>query len=457
MSRSGPLSAGGIYRTWWPLALSWFMITVEQPILAAIVARVAEPKVQLAAWGMAFFLVLVLAAPSISMLSASTALSKDRVSYRLGRRYMLWLSAGLTALHAILAFTPAFDYIVIGLISAPPELVEPVRNGVRILLPIVPSLAVRRFQYGVLIRNDKARAVSLGTSMRLVFEVGVAGGVFWFTNWDGVTTASIAISAGVVFEAIYATVRVRQVVRLNLVEELTGGAPLTLMTFMRLYLPLVVTTLMQFLLQPIVSASLSRMPDSIGSLALWPVLYGTLLMINSAAIAFVEVVIVHLDRAGSIEALGRFGLGLGLSLAIVPAALALTPLGDLWFLRFGALPEELVGHAKAGLWLAIPLPALVTVTSIFQGTLISGNRTRSITEADSLALATVAVLLTLGTVLGGASCLESGGGRIPLLCGVSGVSLALAAYACGSVVRNLWMWRQTQRVYLSIRLRQARV
>ncbi len=456
MSRPSPLSAGMIYRTWWPLALSWFMITVEQPILAAAVARRADPKVQLAAWGLAFFMVLVLSAPSISMLAASTALSKDRVSYRQGRRYMLWLSVGLTGLHLLLAFSPVFEFVVLGLISAPAELVEPVRNGVRIMLPFVPSLAIRRFQYGVLIRSDMARAVSAGTSMRLAIEIGVAACLFRFTGLDGVAIASTAISTGVVFEAIYATFRVRSVVRGKLVEEAAGEAPLTLARFMRLYLPLVVTTLMQFLLQPMVSASLSRMPDSLGSLALWPVLYGILLMINSAAIAFVEVVIVHLDRPGSIEALGRFALGLGLSLAVVPVALAVTPLGDLWFIRFAALPVELVGQAKAGLWLAIPLPALMTLASMFQGALINGQRTRRITEADALSLATVAVMLTLGTILGGGVCLEANGGRAGMLCGVSGLSIAMAAYVCGSVVRNVWMWRRTQRVYLSIRLRQAR-
>ena len=138
------LSTRGILKTWWPLALSWFMITVEQPILAAVVARSIDPKEQLAAWGLAFSLVLVLSAPSISMLAASTALSRDRESYRRGRGYMLWLCVGLTSVHLLLAFTPLFDFVVLGLISAPAELAEPVRSGVRIMLPFIPSLALRR-------------------------------------------------------------------------------------------------------------------------------------------------------------------------------------------------------------------------------------------------------------------------------------------------------------------------
>ena len=448
------LTTRGILKTWWPLALSWFMITVEQPILAAVVARSVDPKVQLAAWGLAFSLVLVLSAPSISMLAASTALSRDKESYRRGRQYMIWLSVGLTTVHFLLAFTPVFDFVVLGLISAPAELAEPVRSGARIMLPFVPSLALRRFQYGVLIRCDQTRAVSLGTLLRLLLEVALAVGLFRFSGWDGIIVASTAISTGVVFEAIYATLRVRPVVRQNLVTVIPGDPPLSWKRFMRFYLPLMLTTFMQILLQPLVSASLSRMPDSLGSLALWPVLYGVLLMTSSAAYAFVESVIVLLDRPGSIEVLRRFTWQLGLSLAAVPLALAVTPFGNFWFMQIAALPPELLQQAKTALWLIIPLPALTALSSLFQGTLINSQRTRSVTEADSLSLATVTILLTLGSLWGGRPCIAGAGGA--LLCGASGAFIAMAAFNFGSIVRNLWLWRRTQRVYLSIRLRHAR-
>ena len=435
--------------------MSWFMITVEQPILAAVVARSEEPKVQLAAWGLAFSLILVLSAPSISMLAASTALSRDRESYRRGRQYMIRLSVGLTAVHFLLAFTPLFDIVVFGLISAPPELGDPVRSSVRIMLPLIPSLALRRFQYGVLIRCDQTRAVSLGTVLRLVLEVALAVGLFLLSGWNGVIVASVTISTGVVFEAVYATLRVRPVVRKNLLSKIQGAPPLSWNRFVRFYLPLVLTTFMQILLQPLVSASLSRMPDSIGSLALWPVLFGVLIMTNSAAFAFVESVIVLLDRPGSIEVLRRFTWKMALALAAVPLVMAVTPLGDFWFLRIAALPPELLQQAKAALWLIIPLPALTALSSLFQGTLINSQRTRSITEADAFSLTTVTTLLILGSLWAGRPCLAGGGSAI--LCGVSGVYIAVAAYNFGSIVRNLWLWRRSQRVYLSIRLRHARV
>ena len=48
------LSMGAITRFWFPLALTWLMMAAEGPFLAAIIARLHDPKSNLAAWGVAF-------------------------------------------------------------------------------------------------------------------------------------------------------------------------------------------------------------------------------------------------------------------------------------------------------------------------------------------------------------------------------------------------------------------
>ena len=71
-----------IYKTWWPLAVSWFLMALELPALSAIVARLPNPKINLAAYGgIVFPLALIIEAPIIMLLAASTALSKDWKSY----------------------------------------------------------------------------------------------------------------------------------------------------------------------------------------------------------------------------------------------------------------------------------------------------------------------------------------------------------------------------------------
>lgn len=61
---------------WIPLAATWLMMSLEGPYLSALIARLAEPKFNLAAYGIAFSLALIIEAPVIMMMSASTALVK---------------------------------------------------------------------------------------------------------------------------------------------------------------------------------------------------------------------------------------------------------------------------------------------------------------------------------------------------------------------------------------------
>ena len=50
----GTLSAGYITRFWSPLAATWVMMAAEGPLIAATIARLPDPKLNLAAHGVAF-------------------------------------------------------------------------------------------------------------------------------------------------------------------------------------------------------------------------------------------------------------------------------------------------------------------------------------------------------------------------------------------------------------------
>jgi len=254
-------------------------MTAEIPLLAAAAARKGDPAVNLAAWGVVFPLALILASPVMMLLSASTTLSKDSASYRTLRKYMLVLAAVLTGVHALLAFTPLFYLLVEEFIGVPPQVVEPARLGFQIMLPWAAALAYRRFNYGVLIRFEHTRAVTVGAIVRLLCD-GIAMIVlFYVFDIPGIAVAAGVIVAGVIGEAIYAKIRVRPVLR----DEMSVAPPvaetLTLRLFVSFYVPLVMTSLLSILVQPIGSMALSRMPDPLSALAVWPVVYGVLIVL----------------------------------------------------------------------------------------------------------------------------------------------------------------------------------
>ena len=79
---SGKMKKQKILIFWLPLAATWLMMAFEGPFLTAIIARLAEPKYNLAAWGVAFSFALIIEAPIIMIMSASTAPVEDRQSFQ---------------------------------------------------------------------------------------------------------------------------------------------------------------------------------------------------------------------------------------------------------------------------------------------------------------------------------------------------------------------------------------
>jgi len=430
VNASSPLSAARIFKTWWPLAAGWLIMTVEIPLLSAVVARLAEPERNLAAWGVVFPLALILAAPVMMLLSASTALSKDWQSYARMRRYMWGLSALLTLLHALLAFTPLYYWVVEGIIAAPPEIVEPARRGLQIMLPWSAALAIRRFNYGVLIRFGHSSAVTMGAVARLAVDAVVLGGMYFVGDLSGIVVATGTITCGVVGEALYAGWRVAPILR----HQLKAAAPvaefLTVRKFLAFYLPLVMTALLQVVVQPITAAALSRMPDPLQTLAVWPVVYGLVIIWMSAGMAYTEAVVVLLDEPGATAPLHRFTLQLGAVTIFLLFLMTATPLADLWFSRIAALPTNLIGAARQALWLALLLPGLTVVQSWYSGILMNKRRTRDITEAMLIALLGNILLLGVGVVWG----------QMP------GLYIGMAALLAGNLGRAAWLWYRTRPV-----------
>ncbi|NIV34416.1 MAG: hypothetical protein GWN58_34645, partial [Anaerolineae bacterium] len=203
-----------VVKTWWPLAASWLLMGLEGPAISAIVARLAEPEINLAAYGGIIFpLSLLIESPIIMILAASTALSKDWASYRKLRDFTHGLSAALSLLHALVVFSPLYYFIVEGLIRAPNEIIEPARLGLMIMLPWTWSIGYRRFNQGVLIRFGHSLTVGLGTLVRLSADGLLLAIGYLVGSIPGVVVATGAIIAGVLSEALYIGLSVRPVLR----------------------------------------------------------------------------------------------------------------------------------------------------------------------------------------------------------------------------------------------------
>ncbi|MCJ7738761.1 MAG: hypothetical protein MUQ10_15855, partial [Anaerolineae bacterium] len=420
-----PLSFRRIAAVWWPLALSWLLMSVEGPAHSAVVARLANAEINLAAWGgIVFPIALIVESPAIMMLSASTALSKDWDTYRKLRRIAMVLGAALTVIHIAVAFTPIYYVVARDLIGAPEAIIEPGRLGLMIMTPWSWAIAYRRFQQGAMIRFGHSKAVGTGTVIRMVANAAVLAIGFVIHDIPGIIVAASAVAVGVITEALYAGLRVRPIVRIQIRCAPRSKEPLTIRSFAAFYVPLALTSLIWYFVSPIGSAAMSRMPNPLGSLAAWPVLSGLIFMLRSPGLAYNEAVVALLDEKDAYRRLKRFCTGLGVGSLLLTVVVVATPLATLWFDNVMALSPALVELGKQALWPALPLSLLAVLQSWYQGTIVHSRHTRGVTESVVLYLVVTAIVMGIGIATQ----------RFP------GLAIAIFALDAAVLAQVGWLW-----------------
>lgn len=387
-----------VLRLWWPLAASWMLMGLELPLVTAVLARLAEPEVNLAAYGSLVFPVSVLIeAPIIMLLAASTVLATDREAWRRLARFTALLGGALTAVHVAVAFTPLYDLLARDLIGVPDAVAEPGRLGLRIMTPWTSCIAWRRFQQGVLIRFERSRSVGAGTLVRLGAGAGtLLAAAYWLPErgLPGVAVGATAVVAGVLAEALFIQYRAAPLVRQ--LAPRPDGPPLTGSRLLAFYVPLALTPLMALLVQPLGAAAMSRMPHPLDSLAAWPAVHGFVFLLRGIGLSFNEVVVRLVPDPGGAPVLRRFAQRGAALLSGFLLLVALTPLGPLWFESISGLSPELADLSQTALLLSVLMPGYAMLQSWYQGRLVSAHRTRPIPEAVGVYLVFSAVLLGLG-------------------------------------------------------------
>lgn len=419
-----PVTTRQVFTAWWPLAASWLLMGAEMSLVSAAVARLADAKFHLAAFGgIVFPLSLLIEAPIIMMLAASTALSVDKDSFRRLKRFTTYSGAGLSVLHALVAFTPLYDLLVIPILDPPTEAIEPGRLGLMLMTPWSWAIADRRFHQGLLIRFDRSKAVGTGTIVRLIVTCSILGAGVIHGGFPGIAVAGVGLSCGVTAELISARLFARAVISGPL-ERAPLAEPLTLSRLLKFYVPLALTPLLNLLVQPIGSASISRMPVPLENLAAWPPVSGLIFMSRSTGVAFNEVVVSLSGRSGAKPALQRFALWLAVGLCALLALISLTPLSSLWFNGISGLSPDLVEIARLAVPLGILLPAMTVYQSLHTGYLVNAHKTRAVPESVGLFLLVTTACLSIGAWTDA----------------LPGVKVTLLSITAGAAAQNLWLW-----------------
>lgn len=379
-----------IFRFWVPLAATWTMMAVEGPLLAAVIARMPEPAFNLAAYGVAWAFALLVEAPVIMLMSASTALAENLRSYRRLRTFTHALTIGATASLLIVLLPPVFARIA-AFLSLPDEIARITRGSLWILLPWPGAIAYRRLLQGLLIRSGRTRLVATGTVLRLSAMAGTALILYAIGALPGAWVGAAALSTGVLVEAAAARFMARGALH-DLHRDRTDAEPPPYRDIARFYWPLALTSMIGLTVQPVLTFFMGHAPRPIESLAVLPVVIALAFFFRAPGLSYQEAAIALLGRnLERYRELARFATVLGLTTSALFALVVFTPFANFWFHTVSGLEPDLAALAVPAARFMVPLPALSVLLSLQRAVLVQRRSTRPISIATAIEVGAVAI------------------------------------------------------------------
>ena len=385
-----------IFIFWVPLAATWLMMAAEGPILAAIIARLLEPKFNLAAFGVAFSFGVLIEAPIIMLMSASTALVKNRDSYLKLRNFSLILIAICSLIMLIFIIPPIFYFIMQRMIGLPENVARLTHQACLILIPWPGAIGYRRFYQGILIRSNLTRRVAYGTMIRLTTMSLTALTCYFFFSLNGATVGTLSLSLAVSVEAIASRMMAHRSIKQLMIEDETTQAepPLSYRYITKFYYPLALTSILGLGIHPMVTFFMgqSRMP--IESLAVLPVINSLVFLFRSMGLSYQEVGIALMgENNRNFKMLRNFALFLGIAVVLALSFITFTPLSYIWFHKVSGLSLELTQFARLPAQILSLLPALTVLISFQRAILVRNEKTAPVTIATSIEVVAIFTIL----------------------------------------------------------------
>ena len=392
----GELNFKKIFRFWTPLSATWLMMSVEGPFLSAIIARMISPEYNLAAYGVAFAFAMIIEAPVILLMSASTALVQNFNSFKKLRNFTYALNTTVTGIIIFFIIPRIFYFIAISLIGLPKEVAELTHTAVICLIPWPGAIGYRRFYQGILIRNNLTRRVAYGTIVRITAMTASALLLHFFTSVPGAVVGASALSAGVVSEAIASRIMAINILK-KIKDEIIvtpNADELSYKEIFKFYYPLALTSLITLGVQPMVTFFMGQSRMALESLAVLPVINSFVFIFRSVGLSYQEVGIALMGKnKEGYTLLRNFAFILGISAVFLLGAIAFSPLSRIWFYNISGLSLQLTNFASIPLMIMVLMPGLSVLLSFQTAILVGSHNTKPITTSTIIEFSGILIVM----------------------------------------------------------------
>jgi hypothetical protein len=194
-----------------PLAATSLLTLLSQPMISAGLARMAFPERSLAAWPVAFSVVLFTRSFGLAAQEMVIALTDGPETLGPVRRFTLNVALGSVLVLALIAFTPLADLYLREVTSVSPELADFVVPGLQAALLLPGLTTLQSWLRGLLMKGEATSSIYQAMGINLAVTAGaLVAGVA--VQAPGIQMAAVALTAAMLVELAFLGGRTRRVI-----------------------------------------------------------------------------------------------------------------------------------------------------------------------------------------------------------------------------------------------------
>lgn len=409
-----------------PAAVTFSISQALTPALAAILARTDDPESSIGGYAVALAIILFVSLPQLRMQQLTLVFLEGRDALPRLRKFVLFWTALVTFIAAILGWTPAGDLVLDGFFSVRGGLRDQADQALALMVPFAGLLVLRAHLNGAALRLDRPGLVWRATAANLLSVFGVGIGLLVSEVVHGAQIAAIAVTVGAAVEiALLVTLTSGPLRRMPSMSE---GKPAAYREMARFFAPLLFAAFLPAVTQPIINAGMARAAEPSVSIAAMSVAFGVFQAVTIAANGVQPTILALFARRDDPRRIIRFSLGVGVVVTGISSLIAfIPPLTDLVLGGIMGTEGRLQELSTLALRVLAFLPAVLALEQLYASILMRAKNTRPIVYINLWRLL-VLVLWTAGTVqLTDVVGVGVGAGAVSLTLGVE----ALASYFYG--------------------------
>lgn len=396
-----------------PLIFTSILMMTTHSLMNAALSRLPAPAIYLSAYAVSKSVMLVLKSPIVMVRQTVSSLVEDEESYKKVKKFIMIGVTIIVLLLALVALTKIGYWIfknIMGLRGK--TLIKAVAIlRIFILFPVVSTL--RNFMHGLSIKYQATPLFTIATIFRIIYVGTIVIYMDKIAQYiPGSFIAGFLFLGALTIEALVMFIGVKLIVgdikgnldqikqnKINESKKVTNDLNYK-MIFMFFY-PLAITSIMKFLISPVVNMGLARTARPEIAISAYAVGWYLGLIFMSPLFMFHQVPINFMGDNGNnnLNSIKKFGLILATVMTIVFLIISFTGIGYYILRNLIGATVEISKMALDVLKIMTVYPFIRVAREYYWGVLLKKHETTYISKGKVIGLTTLTIMIIFLTII----------------------------------------------------------